>query len=391
MASDDESIVELPGGPLPTSPPPVPPRRPGFHVGDVVFVHPERRGTASRPGDVVELDASVRATAQASDDTLVPSDDFFRARDAIEARVRAFSGTARASATSDVAWAGVENVVGAGVGFRYAADALTGDVAVKVYVREKLPMAKVSSAAQIPPAIDGIPTDVEATGDVLLQTYTKRYPRAVPCGVSTSHFALPGSGTIGALVVLRNKKLCVLSNNHVIANENAAAVGDRIIQPGNTEPVRAPDELIGVLEGFVPIKAKGNLVDAGVAWTAFRHVKADHVTYRVNPTPVRATLGMTVMKNGRTTQSTLGVVTDLGVNILVPYRPFPKGAEMRDQIGIRGLSGPFSKRGDSGALIVTIAGKQPVGLLFAGANDNSVTFANTIQHVMSALQIERFL
>jgi hypothetical protein len=100
---------------------------------------------------------------------------------------------------------------------------------------------------------------------------------------------------------------------------------------------------------------------------------------------------MTVTKDGRTTQSTVGMITDLNVNISVGYDPFPAGAEMRDQVGIRGVQGPFSMPGDSGSLIVTAGTKQPVALLFAGSNDNSITFGNPIQAVMTALGIERFV
>jgi len=47
--------------------------------------------------------------------------------------------------------------------------------------------------------------------------------------------------------------------------------------------------------------------------------------------------------------------------------------------------------GDSGSLIVTAGTKQPVALLFAGSNDNSITFGNHIQAVMAALGIDRFV
>src|SRR5262249_28451237 len=155
------------------------------------------------------------------------------------------------------------------------------------------------------------------------------------------------------------------SNNHVIANENNARIGDAIIQPGNAEPAHAPDQIIGILENFIPIQATGNFVDAGVAWTSFSIVSPRHITYTLNPTPVGAMIGLTVLKNGRTTQSTVGVVTDLGVNITVGYDHFPAGAEMREQIAIRGINGSFSKPGDSGSLLVTVGSKQPVALLFA--------------------------
>lgn len=374
MAGSDDSVLEYPGK--------------------------EQKGSSDPPNsqpprDVIEYDPDaprMRPSIQmvSSIDTIAPGQDYFSARDELQTKFAGLKSILRTYAAATVETAGNENVVGVGVGFRYAANSLTSEMAVKVYVREKLPMQRIALAAQIPTAIAGIPTDVEQTGDILLHSYAKRYPRPVPCGVSVGHVKLPGSGTLRCLVVLRNRRLCLLSNNHVLANENDASQGDHVIQPGNAEPVSSHDEVIGVLERFVPIQATGNRVDAAVAWTSSRFVKREHVTYQVDPNPVAATLGLTVMKNGRTTQSTLGMVTDLGVNILVGYRPFPQGAEMRDQIAIRGVSGPFSKPGDSGSLIVTASARRPVGLLFAGASDNSITFANPIDAVMTELEIERF-
>jgi hypothetical protein len=346
---------------------------------------------------IIQYDPHAAATApaapqlQTSADTIFPHADWKQARDELErklgghrARINAFS-----AARPDVA--GRENIVGFAVGLRYAAKALTGQLAVKVFVREKLPMDQVAAAARVPTQVAGMDTDVEAIGEVVLHSYASRYPRPVPCGVSISNINLNGSGTLGCLVVLNSGKLCILSNNHVLANENAAQVGDAIIQPGNAEPVQDPDQVIGTLENFIPIQATGNLVDAAVALTSFAMVSPKHVTYQLNPQVLEPTIGMTVVKDGRTTQSTVGMVTDLHVNISVAYDPFPAGAEMRDQVGIRGVHGPFSMPGDSGSLIVTAASKQPVGLLFAGSNDNSMTFANPIQAVSAALGIERFV
>jgi hypothetical protein len=132
-------------------------------------------------------------------------------------------------------------------------------------------------------------------------------------------------------------------------------------------------------------------VDAAVAWTSDQFASPAHVTYQLNPTPTACTLGMTVLKNGGSTEATIGIITDLGANIAVPYEPFPAGAEMNDQVAIRGISGPFSMPGDSGSLIVTNATKQPVALLFAGSSDNSITFANPINAVVAALGIKEFV
>jgi hypothetical protein len=132
-------------------------------------------------------------------------------------------------------------------------------------------------------------------------------------------------------------------------------------------------------------------VDAAVAWTSNQLASPGHITYQLNPTPIAVALGMTVLKNGCSTEATIGIVTDLGANISVPYEPFPAGAEMNDQVAIRGINGPFSLPGDSGALIVTNATKQPAALLFAGSSDNSITFANPIGAVIAALEIKEFV
>jgi hypothetical protein len=328
---------------------------------------------------------------QTSADTLFPHEDWKQARDELEQKLGGYRARINSFAAARPDVAGRENIIGYAVGFKYSAKALTSQLAVKVFVREKLPLEKINAAARVPTQVAGFDTDVEAIGEIVLHSYTSRYPRPVPCGVSISNINLRGSGTLGCLVVLKNGKLCILSNNHVLANENSAKIGDSIIQPGNAEPVDAPDQVIGVLEHFIPIQATGNLVDAAVALTSFDMVSPKHVTYQLNPQLLESTIGMTVSKDGRTTQSTVGMITDLHVNISVPYDPFPAGAEMRDQIGIRGVQGPFSMPGDSGSLIVSAGTKQPVALLFAGSSDNSITFANPIQAVSAALGIDRFV
>jgi hypothetical protein len=351
----------------------------------------------AKRGKIIQYDPnapvapSLAVPVQTTADTILPHADWKQARDELERKLGGHRARISAFATAKPDVSGRENILGFAVGLRYAANSLTGQMAVKVFVREKLPMGQVTSAAQVPTQVAGFDTDVEAIGEVVLHSYANRYPRPVPCGVSISNIKLNGSGTLGCLVLLNNGKLCMLSNNHVLANENAAQIGDAIIQPGNAEPVPAPDQVIGTLENFIPIQAAGNLVDAAVALTSFAMVSPRHVSYQVNPQPLEATIGMTVIKDGRTTQSTIGMITDLHVNIAVPYDPFPAGAEMREQVAIRGVNGPFSMPGDSGSLIVTAASKQPVALLFAGSTDNSMTFANPIQAVSTALGIDSFV
>src|SRR5439155_6301701 len=142
----------------------------------------------------------------------------------------------------------------------------------------------------------GYPTDVEEVGEIVAFTYSRRFPRPVPCGVSCGHVQIT-AGTLGCLVVLNNNRLCILSNNHVLANENNARPGDHIIQPGRVDGGQDPNDLIGVLERFVPISFPGpNQADCAAAWTSLSLVKPQHVTYRLNPTPLAPSLSLAVMK-----------------------------------------------------------------------------------------------
>jgi hypothetical protein len=345
-------------------------------------------------GDVVEYSPEAAAAAmaeveeaQATADTLLPGDDLLKARDELLGRLAGLQAAAVGEATPGRF--GPENFEAVGVGLRQANGIYTGELAVKVYVTEKAPQSKLEAAAVVPQEIDGIPVDVEETGELHAFVYRARYRRPVPCGVSCGHVRIT-AGTIGCLVVLDNNRLCLLSNNHVLANENAAQPGDAIVQPGPIDGGRDPGDRIGVLERFIPIHFPGpNRVDCAAAWTAFRLVKPQHVTYRMNPDPLAPSLGMSVIKNGRTTQATLGMITDIAASG-VRVRYSAAVARFDEQIIVRGIgTRPFSQGGDSGSVIVSAGSKRPVGLLFAGSATH--TIANRIIDVKASLAIRRFV
>jgi hypothetical protein len=58
------------------------------------------------------------------------------------------------------------NVVGVGVGLRQKSGMRTGEVAVVVMVRRKLPLAQLSPRDVLPTEIDGVPVDVQEAGDL---------------------------------------------------------------------------------------------------------------------------------------------------------------------------------------------------------------------------------
>jgi hypothetical protein len=97
---------------------------------------------------------------------------------------------------------------------------------------------------------------------------------------------------------------------------------------------------------------------------------------------------MLVGKSGRTTQLTVGRITDCSVTIRVNYGG-GRIALFRDQIAVRGFRGNFSAGGDSGSSIWTWNSRRnPVGLLFAGGG--GITFANKMTRVVSALDISLY-
>ncbi len=230
-------------------------------------------------------------------------------------------------------------------------------------------------------------------------TAQQKRNRPLKIGVSVGHVKIT-AGTLGAFVrdPLTGATM-ILSNNHVLANENKAKAGDAIIQPGNFDGGTDPADRIATLTRFIKLKRTGaNLVDAAVA-TLVSGIDFDARALAglggklagVNPdafldeaTPVG--------KVGRTTGTTRGRVTAFELdNVGVDYNA---GALFfNDQIEIEGAEDePFSQGGDSGSLIVDAA-RKAVGLLFAGGdtggtNGKGLTYANPIHTVLQQLKIE---
>ena len=201
------------------------------------------------------------------------------------------------------------------------------------------------------------------------------------------------SGTLGALVTDGTRQY-ILSNNHVLARTNAAAIGDGIIQPGliDESPVCSQKtvDIVATLSNFVPLsfkKGTTNVVDAAIGEVAVQSSGSILGIGTVSSTPAlpKDVLGTTVQKSGRTTGVTSGPVSAINVTISVKYGSQCGGGRgtgtFTNQIRI--TPGTFSDSGDSGSLIVTTgASPQPVGLLFAGGSND--TFANPITNVLSA-------
>jgi hypothetical protein len=90
--------------------------------------------------------------------------------------------------------------------------------------------------------------------------------RPLRMGGSAGHFKIT-AGTLGCFVQDRQTSaVLLLSNNHVLANENRAKIGDNILQPGAFDGGENPTDAVGTLAHFIKLKRTGvNSLDCAVA------------------------------------------------------------------------------------------------------------------------------
>lgn len=277
------------------------------------------------------------------------------------------------------------NVNGVGIGPKNPKGKDAGPLCIQVYVVEKLKKSALSSTDLVPPTIDGIPTDVVEVGVIEAQAFTARVRPAVP-GFSIGHYKIT-AGTFGCLVrdACNPCRVYILSNNHVLANSNAASIGDPILQPGPHDGGTVAKDTIAKLARFVPIlygdPERYNLVDCAIAAPrSMRQVIASITALGIPKGTVEATLGMEVTKSGRTTETTTGKV--IGINATVAVNYGVGVAHFRDQI----ITTDMSAGGDSGSLLLSSNTREATGLLFAGSSQ--VTIHNNIMNVQNALGVK---
>ena len=222
--------------------------------------------------------------------------------------------------------------------------------------------------------------------------------RPLLIGASVGHVDVT-AGTIGAFVDRRGA-ICILSNNHVLANEDNGSTGDPILQRGDLDGGRRRADGVARLSHWVPLKPRGsNLVDAATAELDQNQAHdpgllrdlvngANRKLKGLGPEFIDE--GKIVYKVGRTTGATKGRVTAFDLdNVVVNYDI--GNLRFDGQIEIEGFgAGTFSDGGDSGSLIVN-SRMEAVALLFAGSdsggrNGSGLTYANPIHRVLKDLK-----
>lgn len=225
----------------------------------------------------------------------------------------------------------------------------------------------------------------------------QRRTRPLKPGLSIGHYRVT-AGTLGGFARDRKTNATViLSNNHVLANENRGRRGDPILQPGAYDGGTRDADRVGTLGRFVRLrKDVPNLVDAAVApLDEGIAVEPRKLTGLGRLTGLGAEFldeGTEVAKVGRTTGVTRGLVRTFELDYLVVR--FDIGyLQFNGQVEVEGAEDePFSLGGDSGALVVDESGAA-VALLFAGsdqggANGQGLTYATPIRKALDALKVD---
>lgn len=286
------------------------------------------------------------------------------------------------------------NVCGVGVGWKIKGGRYTNDLSIVVLVTRKLAVHALSSDDLILKEAEGIKTDVLETGvisappprltKVGVDFRRRSRQRPAPGGCSIGHWQVT-AGTLGCLVK-RDALYYILSNNHVLANENVARTGDPILQPGKYDGGTYPSDKIAELSYFEHISFNygTNKVDAALAFPGYPYSQV--VTHNIlgigEPTGfTSANLGDRVIKSGRTTGITRSHIIITDATIRVQYSD-GKTAIFENQL----ITTRMSAGGDSGSVVLKDDGTRRVcGLLFAGSD--IITVINRIEDVAKALNI----
>lgn len=280
------------------------------------------------------------------------------------------------------------NIVGMAFGRKIVHDQTTDEPSVVIYVMKKVSKNFLPPSRLLPRKIyiggDCINVDVVETGPFSPLAFTAR-ERPATSGISIGHFNIT-AGTLGCLVTdLTDGSRCILSNNHVMADENAASIGDNILQPGPADGGVNSADVLATLKRFVMINATGNVIDAAIAQPIKSNDVVNQMKDNLIPVPssdhlavgllfagscnrtlmnpirqvlaglnidfvntnatVEADIGMNVEKVGRTTEYTTSTITEIDVTVSIGY---DFGSATFDQ---QIATAWMSDGGDSGSIV----------------------------------------
>jgi Trypsin len=237
------------------------------------------------------------------------------------------------------------------------------------YVLNKMDVASIPRAHRLPRQVYGLQTDVVAIGELEFAAQPGEQVEVNSAFIS----GMTDAGTLGAVLHDASGQRYILSNNHVMAQLDHAAVGTPIYQP------TFPNE-IGKLSFAIPLHPDPtpNDSDAAIA----RLNPGTNVTgllqtigQLASGEPVAPEVTRRVEKVGARTHHTRGKVESINGTFRIRGRAAVGAAShptyvFRDVVLIRGETEDFCRAGDSGSLIVDSATRRPMALLMGRARDD---------------------
>jgi hypothetical protein len=267
-----------------------------------------------------------------------------------------------------------------------------GDVhiAVRAESEEDLPQSVIDELSRRTKA----QIDIRYTGEITPLVASHVAPVAGPLepGASIAHYRC-GVGSLGFFARrASDDAIGIVSNNHVIAATDQGEDHDEIF---HARSMSTRDVIAHLCGKYPRLGASSTTLDCAFAplvrGRTFNAAPGGHRLARRMAAPT--TELMSVSKIGRTTGQTYGRVTAFELDkVRVTY---PSGRIVFSrQIEIAPETGePFSRPGDSGALVFTYPDRQPLGLIFGGSlrggtTGLGLTFANPIRSVLDALGVK---
>lgn len=302
----------------------------------------------------------------------------------------------------------IPGVVMVGLGSKETGGAPTGELVIKVYVREKKPQGEVPAGELIPAQIDGVRTDVVLGGDIVPiaeppgavirndHTDPNRYRPATGGSRIATQYSY-SRGTAGCLLFHPGDpdQAYALTCMHVIAVKDVAPVtagSTPVGQPsGVASFTKCCDDILGIYTGGGKSADRDEAVvklRPGMQWVAeIAEIGPVHGKHTI--TTQEAGSGVyEVSKRGARTGLTGGVVSSLQATtneadnlIVVMANPNPS-AQGTETIF-------FAYEGDSGSALVN-SDKEVTGLIWA-RDKIGLGYAYPIDHVLARLHTTEHL
>lgn len=277
-------------------------------------------------------------------------------------------------------------------------------LAIRVHVKEKFmgrpalqaAIAEGKTSGPIPDTILGFPVN-RPVGTYRPQQWLfgpawqtpvaerARHTDPMVGGISISDAYRNIYATLGGLVNDRDThKDMILSNWHVLVGSWGARVGQPIIQPGMGDGGSDADTV-----GKLSRHAMSSGLDAAVAeLSGSRPLINNQLGLGPVKGVVLAEPGMEVVKSGRRTEITYGLVTGIGGVAPMNYSGVDRTIHNVVTIVPRPGFTVISAAGDSGSFWLEEETMNAVGLHFAGSDEPARALAMDMQPVLDALNVE---